>query len=361
MMDGQTRKVIYKKALLHFLRFFAVKIPLPSLVKVSGMRLFSPYYHALGSALNLPHICHLYPPRSARQFEADLDFLLKHFEPVPLEKLLQPAENQNVRTLEKNCFFLSFDDGLREVFDIAAPILKRKGVPATIFLNSAFVDNKGLFFRYKASLLIDILKKRSTSGGEMAALRKLFIGASIYPPGETAKFELVQESLLSVNYQNQSLLEEAAVVLEVDFEAFLKNQQPYLNTDQILSLVKDGFTIGGHSIDHPFYADLPLKQQLHQTNNSVEFAKEKSGSRFKAFSFPFTDHSVKKIFFEKAVSDNIFDISFGTAGLKVDAFRNHFQRFPMENTQWSASQLIRTEYLYFILKRLIGKHKMRRE
>jgi hypothetical protein len=38
---------------------------------------------------------------------------------------------------------------------MAMPILRRKGVPATVFVNSDFVDNQDLFFRFKAALIID--------------------------------------------------------------------------------------------------------------------------------------------------------------------------------------------------------------
>ena len=50
---------------------------------------------------------------------------------------------------------LSFDDGLVECHQVIAPLLMTKGVPATFFLNNHFIDNRDLFFRYKASLIID--------------------------------------------------------------------------------------------------------------------------------------------------------------------------------------------------------------
>ena len=59
--------------------------------------------------------------------------------------------------LPKNAFLLSFDDGLKEVFTTIAPILLKKGVPASFFINPCFIDNNELFYRYKISLLIFIL------------------------------------------------------------------------------------------------------------------------------------------------------------------------------------------------------------
>ena len=44
--------------------------------------------------------------------------------------------------LDRRCLHLTFDDGFRELHDVVAPILLRKGIPATFFVNSAFIDNK---------------------------------------------------------------------------------------------------------------------------------------------------------------------------------------------------------------------------
>lgn len=49
---------------------------------------------------------------------------------------------------------------MRQCYDVILPILEAKGIPATFFINSGFIDNKDLFFRFKASFLIDELHKR---------------------------------------------------------------------------------------------------------------------------------------------------------------------------------------------------------
>ena len=61
------------------------------------------------------------------------------------------------KQLSQGKVFLSFDDGLREVYTIIAPILKERGLPATFFITTDFIDNKKLFYRNKASLLIEAI------------------------------------------------------------------------------------------------------------------------------------------------------------------------------------------------------------
>jgi len=125
---------------------------LTSLIKCSGHQVFFPFYHAVDNE-DQPHIKHLYPVKSIHQFENELDTLLKHFKPIDLDKLI--SLNQSNEKPKKPSIHLSFDDGLRQCYDIIAPILNKRGIPATFFINSAFVENKDLMYRYKISLIYD--------------------------------------------------------------------------------------------------------------------------------------------------------------------------------------------------------------
>lgn len=328
------------------LSLFAHQIPFSFLLRQSEQRLFSPFYHIV-TAHSAPHIQHLYQPRNIQQFEADLDFLLQHFQPISLDDLLQN------KTSKKPRFFLSFDDGLREFYDFAAPILQQKGIPATVFLNSQFVDNQDLFFRYKASLLIDLLQKKQYSSKQLEECQVLFY--------KKMNLDLRQnqfKNLLKVRYHDRQILDDLALILNYNFQDFLNTYQPYLTSTQIQKLIADGFTFGAHSIDHPEYRFIPYDEQIRQTKNSLQTVQKKFSLDYAAFSFPFTDFCVSKSFFDE--SRTFLDISFGCAGLKIDPAQRHFQRFAMEGTNKSGADLIKEEYLAFILKRVIRKDFIKR-
>ncbi len=290
----------------------------------------------MGNAADLPHIVHLYQLRTARQFEADVDFFLKHYEPVELDFF---KNNDHLKKSDKNYFHLTFDDGLREVFDIIAPILLKKGIPATIFLNANFVDNRELFFRYKASLILDFFNKNNVSQAQRSVIQ-----------------EIASEGILSINFSTKSKLDQIADYLEIDFNNFLKEQQPYLNTNQIQILYNQGFTFGGHSLNHPLFAEISLSEQIKQATDSTLFAQKITGQKTGAFAFPFTDFGVENTFFNKIFVEKAIDVSFGTAGLKQQRYTQHWQRFPMEEGEGTAEELVKTEYLYYLIKRIFGKH-----
>lgn len=103
------------------------KIPFSILGKLTRTNLIIPYYHIVNDN-EASHIKHLYGYKNIKQFKDDVDFLLKSYSPICLHDLLG-----NLKTgisLPKKAFLLTFDDGLREMHDVVAPILLEKGISA---------------------------------------------------------------------------------------------------------------------------------------------------------------------------------------------------------------------------------------
>jgi Polysaccharide deacetylase. len=115
---------------------------------------FIPVYHTVSDE-HLPHLKHIIHYKNIQDFEKDLDFTLKHFQFVNWDEF-KDLQTGNFKP-KKKIALLTFDDGLREFYDVVAPILERKGIYAINFINPKFIDNKELMFRCKASLVVDVL------------------------------------------------------------------------------------------------------------------------------------------------------------------------------------------------------------
>lgn len=291
------------------------------LIGLSEKKLILPFYHIVSD--NTPtHVANLYPHKSVSSFRNDLDYLLKHFEPISLQELIEIKKNN--LPLKKNCFHLTFDDGLSEFYHVVAPILLEKKIPATVFLNSNFIDNKALFFRYKASILAE---------------------------------ELTADNVLDFSYQQENELDELAKIFDIRWEDYLASHQPYLTSIQIQELINQGFTFGAHSKDHPLYSELTLEEQLEQTLSSLEVISNQFKLDYNVFSFPFTDDKVSSSFFDAIA--NKPDLTFGSAGLKEDSVKTNLQRIPME-TKFDAEVHIKIQYVAYLIKRLVGKWIIKR-
>jgi hypothetical protein len=145
--------------------------------------------------------------------------------------------------------------------------------------------------------------------------------------------------------------------LDFDFKAYLSKESPYLTSQQINELIKDGFTIGGHSINHPLYKDLNIEDQILQTTSSVNELVNTFRLPYKVFSFPFTDNGVSEEFYHQV--NPKLDLTFGTAGLKKDVGSKNLQRIGMEKDK-CGKEIIKFQYMYYFFKALVGKNKIRR-
>ena len=335
--------------LKRFLSIIAPYLPFEQLVQFAKRPLFLPFYHVVSNQ-DLPHIKHLYSVTSVERFHSDLCFLQRNFKSISSTDLYKLLKEE--KRVSERYFFLSFDDGLREFYDVAAPVLLQKGIAATCFVNSAFVDNKDMFYRHKASVLIDKIEKMTLS----SAQRKEFESVC-------ERYGLVYHSaldLLKISYQNKNLLDELASIVELSFTEYLSVQQPYMTSEQIRDLQQKGFTIGAHSVSHPRYQLLSEDEQIKQTVDCISFLKNQFNITDGLFAFPYTDVEVRKSFFEKTAKD--IRMSFGTAGLKFDVIKSNLQRTAMEQSGFdSAASIVKTEYFSFILKKLIGKHIVYRD
>lgn len=298
-----------------------------------------PVYHCVSDE-NLPHLKNIIPYKNTKQFEQDLDFLARHFQFVNWDEF-KGFVNGSFQP-KKKIALLTFDDGLREFYDVVAPILERKGIYAINFINPKFTDNKDLMFRCKASILAEKVKADKRVNPEIF---------SILQPKENPA-----QQILKISYLQQDLMDRLAEVLEVDFNIFLLQKQPYMTLDQLKRITQKGFGISSHGWDHPLYHELSVGQQLETTDKTFDFLKQHD-FLYESFAFPFTDFGVKKEFFDLFFKNKDVFCTFGCAGIKLDSIERNFQRIPMENGD-PAEAVLKKELAYFRLKKILNKNKI---
>ena len=309
-------------------------IPFSFLQRTCSTKLVIVYYHVVNDE-DVPHIRHLYKYKRTLQFVEDLEFLLRHYAPIGLPDLIHQANKMD--PFPAPSFLLTFDDGLREFYDVISPILAEKGIPATVFVSSAFLDNRELFYKHKAGLLVEKLRNGISPGAERAVRGMLEkMGLS---------FSQLSEGVLKVDYRRRESLDRIAEVLQVDFQRYLDEKQPYLTSGQIRELMDRGFTIGAHSIDHPYYSTLSPAEQLEQTIGSVRKIREIFRLDYGAFAFPQTDFGASQEMLKKAHASGLIDITFGTGGMADEGMRSHRSRVSMERPLLSARELLAWHYV----------------
>jgi peptidoglycan/xylan/chitin deacetylase (PgdA/CDA1 family) len=295
---------------------------------------FCPFYHC---ATDTPgdHVKYLFPIRDPRTFLSDLEFLARSFTPVTLNDLIAHAREDH--PLPPRSMFLSFDDGLREIASVVGPLCRQVGVPATFFVNSASLDNRFLCFRHKASVLIETLSECGASSIKEVA-RLIHLGDS------TSRGDVIKQ-VAAARAADTPILNGIARLLGVDFEAFLRDNRPYLTSEEVQTLRTQGFEIGAHSIDHPHYADLKLGEQIHQTQTCARDLKARFGLERISFAFPFTSDDVETEFFDDMLGRDVVDLIFCVGAMPVNN-RRILQRTWMEvDRRMPAHQIVQHFYV----------------
>ncbi len=223
---------------------------------------------------------------------------------------------------------LSFDDGLRCCREEIAPLLLEEGVPATFFVNPAFIGNRELFYRYKAGIILQ----------RQPRLRK---------------------ELLAMTHRNVGELDRLLEETGTDLSAWLDEERPFMDEEDLQWLAGKGFTVGSHSLDHPDFRLLDELERKNQVTASLEWLHRQCPQPLRVFSFPFTDANLPASFIRWL--GTVCDLSFGSAGLKTDIIRTHLQRLAMDEPgSSSAKHIIKSRYFIFAIASIVGKKKISR-
>jgi peptidoglycan/xylan/chitin deacetylase (PgdA/CDA1 family) len=317
------------------------------LLHATNQQVIPVFYHAVGYAEKSPWLKGLYRVPTPLQFEQDIEILSKHLQPLDLETLIQYTNGQSLPK-NKQYYFLSFDDGLKECSEFIAPFLQRKGIPATFFINPGFVEKEIRFHRFVTNLLAQAFIKEENGAVKLAVNNILGIQE------KDAKYTISR--LMQVRYNKKEILEELKALLFTHMSDEKQHQQAYMDKADIQNLIDAGFTIGAHGMDHPEYYLLNEEEQVQQTIESVKLIKKWFGVPYKVFAFPFTDVGVRRSFFARIQKEFPLDLTFGSSGLKKDTIKNHLQRIPLDDEEVSAEKRLKAELLYFLAKKPFRKN-----
>lgn len=323
-------------------------VPLRVWHRALGVRIVFPYWHTVADE-EVEHVSGLYQFRTTRQFADDIEFLLRSYAPVSLADLVGHLRGQ--RQLPERSFLATFDDGFREIYERIGPMLHAKGIPAVFFLVSDYLDNALLGYPQKKSLIIRSVERGISPAKTKRVWRVLntagIVGADLV------------ECIRSVYYRTRAVLDDLAEVLSIDCDSYLRSMRPYLTSEEVRRLMGMGFDVGAHSIDHPLFSEIDLKEQLRQVRVSMKRLSESFGFRCRSFAFPYGDAGIPPEFYREAFSDEGLELSFGMGGIPGGPLSRNVPRFSMERTNDPARMILARQYGKGLLRRLALRRESR--
>jgi peptidoglycan/xylan/chitin deacetylase (PgdA/CDA1 family) len=85
-------------------------------------------------------------------FDAQMAYLRQNFHPIGIDDVLRAHRER--RSLPPDSVLVTFDDGYRDNYQIALPILQRHRIPAAFFVTTGYLTDRRLFWWERVNLLV---------------------------------------------------------------------------------------------------------------------------------------------------------------------------------------------------------------
>ncbi|MGB3590698.1 MAG: polysaccharide deacetylase family protein [Nonlabens sp.] len=242
-----------------------------------------------------------------RQFKNQLDVLCEIGEFVSADSLISG------KAIKKDAiqFMITFDDGLKEQYEMAAPILNQLGIPFVFFVNTINTSEKQISLVHQ----IHLLRSRISSTELLNNLpvdkislttsdKELAVVNYAYDDPDTAYLKFILNFKMSID-------EQGAVVNKLFtqyFDVEKVHAQLYMTPDQIIELNNQGY-IGSHGHQHIPYGLYPASFIHKEFERSQEIFKADLGGGVATISYPYGSFEAS-LNTEAAARQNGFKLGF---------------------------------------------------
>ena len=243
-------------------------------VRWSGVLVLN--YHRIGDALGSPFDRGLWSA-SAEAFAEQVRFCkaqLDIIDPADLPRVLAAGRGRHA--------MITFDDGYRDNYQTALPILRGEGVTATFFVATGFIDAPSLPW------WDEIAWMARTSRCDALQLPAWFDAPIRFdePEREAAVRRLLRR------YKEMPAQDTAAYLDAVADAAGTGRADPrsgealWMTWDMLREMQAAGMTIGGHTVNHPVLSRMSAQGQRHEILECGRRLAAELGTPMRCFSYP---------------------------------------------------------------------------
>ncbi len=305
-------------------------------------------YHRVVPRTLLPEVCSL--PQIVvplDHFEAQLEFLSSQYQILSMGEFEQARLER--RPLPLRTAVITFDDGWEDNHTYAFPALKRRGIPATIFISTAHVGTTQAFWHEQILYLLTLWQRRVQSGELQAAdARQLPHGlrtALLSPHGDRGALHLIESLKMADESTRASLL--AALAARLQPPPFPSQANAFMNWNQMREMQAAGIEFGSHARTHRLLSHLPAHEAEEEVRESRRELEDELGAPVTTFAYPNGNHNAAVIAALKAAGYRIAATT--TRGINT-AWTNPFElrRINMNGAMFTGSNGLFSKDLFAI-------------
>ncbi len=225
---------------------------------------------------------HRFPAESRSGFARQMDHARRHYTVKPLEEIV--AVLRKGRAPDPDWLAITVDDGHRDFYDVAYPELKARGLSATVFLTTGFLDGAWLWFDRinwlfrnarvqsaeiqmqdgSAHFELDTAAKRATAGGRVA-----------------------RSLVLLENAERDERIRELERILDVATPDAIAHEYAPLLWNEVREMAANGIFFGAHTVTHPTLSAVTERARIDwELRLSKERVEQETNREAPIFCYP---------------------------------------------------------------------------
>ena len=267
-------------------------------------------YHAVVEDIR-PHIGRAQLPNliSTAMLEQHLDWVGRHYQFVSLDDVGRRWESGE--GFDRPLAAVTFDDGYVGVYHQAVPLLKRKGIPAAVFVITDAMDRPQLQLYDKLYVVLE--RVLPLLGHSERRLRELFATHGLRTG--TAGVRVLDDAFRTMRWLFTTLTQEQLACAIRALETVIpieEHEYPELHSltwDMAKDMAETGFIIGSHTKTHALLTEEDPQEVAAQTKGSLATLRHRLQRPVEHFAYPDGRCNPSVV---SAVADAGYRFGFGT-------------------------------------------------
>lgn len=231
-------------------------------------------------------------------FKQQIDVLRRYFKIVPLREFVDQLSSGI--PFSEYTVSLTFDDGYRDNYTHAYPILKAHGIPATFFLAAGLMGTRKRFWYDEIALIIDHLL---SCNGEIPAVLNTHMAK--HPRAAANRSERIALMRQVVNMFKHLQPQQINGIIDdmrkyVRDDALETDAHTTLTWDMAREMAGGGMRFGSHGLSHQILTNLPAPLAHTEIWKSKRTMESELGGIIDLFAYPNGDYNDETVRLLKA-------------------------------------------------------------
>lgn len=213
-------------------------------------------------------------------FREQMKFVRRNFDVVSFEDLHRCETEE--KGWPRRALIITFDDGYRDNYINAFPILKEFHLPATVFLTTGHIGSARLFWWDRVAYLIKHTSRQSVLFADLA--ETAFDLSTARARRHTIERVLWWLKQVQEETRNR-FLDALASELDVELPEGVAEGM-HLSWDEVKEMARSGIDFGSHTISHPILSHVGESQLQSEISESKRIIEQHLGREVMAFAYP---------------------------------------------------------------------------